>query len=282
MAQKSNAVWIGAIVIVAVLTVIELISLRENGHTADKTNNKTLTGSSATSASPLQDAGQVDMESTKTTETSEQYSVMTDRPEPDTRSEPEAVPDENADFDGQQTDIAANTGNPLNKKTEADLDEMAETANRQTHSMNSNTDAAAEETLARVEIDGVTPAPPTEDQFADTPPLSEGREEKSPTQPADQSTIKEHLAAAQAAFDKLRMTTPAGDNAYDHYQTVLAMDPDNAEAHAGIQEIVDMYIYLIYKAIAEGQLTTARKYLLRAENIQPDSPELKNLRTKTD
>ena len=78
------------------------------------------------------------------------------------------------------------------------------------------------------------------------------------------------------------MTTPAGDNAYEHYLSVLAIDPDNAEAHAGIEKMVDMYIYFTEKAIVEDQLNTARVYLQRAEHLRPGSPKLKNLRAELD
>jgi len=49
-----------------------------------------------------------------------------------------------------------------------------------------------------------------------------------PPKPAtDDRSIQSHLAAAEAAIAALRLTTPAENNAYRHYQAVLARDPEN-------------------------------------------------------
>jgi len=91
-------------------------------------------------------------------------------------------------------------------------------------------------------------------------------------------TIKRHLAAAEKDVAALRLTTPDGSNAYQHYQAVLAVAPGHTQALEGIQRIVDQYVWLIRKAVQEGRLDRARRYLDRAEAISPSAPSLRSLR----
>jgi len=90
--------------------------------------------------------------------------------------------------------------------------------------------------------------------------------------------IEQHLAAAENAFNNLKMMTPPGDNAYEHYQAVLAIDPNNAAAQAGIQKMVDKYVGLAQNAVASGNPSKARVFVQRAETLSPGSPKLTNLR----
>ncbi len=91
-------------------------------------------------------------------------------------------------------------------------------------------------------------------------------------------SVQEHLDAAEKAIAALRLTTPEEDSAYKHYMAVLAIDSGNAEAAAGLEKIVDMYIYFYNEALAEGKPGAANVYLQRAENVMPDSPKLRNIR----
>ncbi len=93
-------------------------------------------------------------------------------------------------------------------------------------------------------------------------------------------TIQSHLAAAEAAITALRLTTPPENNAYRHYQAVLALDPENAEAQAGVQRIVDMYVWLIEKAIAKRRFRRAALYLARAETVSPNAPKLRRVQSE--
>ena len=98
--------------------------------------------------------------------------------------------------------------------------------------------------------------------------------------PTGDGTIQSHLAAAEAAIAALRLTTPEENNAYRHYQAVLALDPESAEARAGIQHIVDLYVWLIDEAIAERHFRRAAIYLARAEAVSPNAPGLKRVRAE--
>jgi len=106
------------------------------------------------------------------------------------------------------------------------------------------------------------------------------KQQNLPGKPIDAGLVKRHLAAAEKAMKAGRLTTPLKDNAYSYYRMILAMEPDNAEALAGLQKIVDRYVQFIGKARTEGRFNDATLYLQRAESVLPDDPELQSIRTE--
>lgn len=111
-------------------------------------------------------------------------------------------------------------------------------------------------------------------------PRPQSMPQNSPVQPIDEGLIKKYLAAAEKAMAAERFTTPARDNAYKYYQMVLAMEPNNTEALAGLQRMVERYIQFIEKSKAEGKLDAAKLYLQRAESVLPDEPKLQKIRAE--
>ena len=96
----------------------------------------------------------------------------------------------------------------------------------------------------------------------------------------DKGSVKGYLAAAKKAMKAVRFTTPSGDNAYKYYKMVLAIEPGNAEALAGLQKIVDRYAGFIRKSKAEGKLDTAKRALQKAESVLPNNPKLHRIRAE--
>lgn len=86
--------------------------------------------------------------------------------------------------------------------------------------------------------------------------------------------ISELLANAQRALSTNRLTVPSGDNAYAYYQAVLARDPNNAKARAGVQRIVQRYRLLAQRRLDKGEMGSARKFASRGLQIQPNDQEL--------
>jgi len=85
------------------------------------------------------------------------------------------------------------------------------------------------------------------------------------------------LAKAEAALAKGRLTFPAEDNAYDRFQAVLIIDPNNAAARAGLQVILIQYAEKVRKAMAASQPAQARNLLAEAESYYPQSRLLDSL-----
>ncbi len=103
-------------------------------------------------------------------------------------------------------------------------------------------------------------------------------------QPAEQkpstlSGIEESLLKqAQEAFRKARYTTPQHNNAYDKFHSVLLLNPDNAQARAGLQAILLRYSRLVRTALESGRVKAASAYLHQAELFYPANALLMDLK----
>jgi hypothetical protein len=85
--------------------------------------------------------------------------------------------------------------------------------------------------------------------------------------------IQESLGRPVALSD-YRLTTPATHSAYYYYQQVLALDPDNSQATAGVSLIAERYLELATKAFDRGQEKKAQQYVTLSLRIKNDHPEL--------
>lgn len=91
--------------------------------------------------------------------------------------------------------------------------------------------------------------------------------------------IQRLLDAATRALMENRLTTPAGDNAFQLYKSVLVIDPDNAAAHSGIEAIRQRYLHWLDKALAENKTTAAQMYWQKARSVGVDVPTLSSYET---
>ncbi|MBF0368905.1 MAG: hypothetical protein HQL52_05530 [Magnetococcales bacterium] len=80
--------------------------------------------------------------------------------------------------------------------------------------------------------------------------------------PAQQ--IAQLLSQAEADMAAKRLTKPVGGSAFDRFQEVLALDPNQATAKLGMAQIVDRYIAMAEKAQDEQRFGDAESYLERA------------------
>lgn len=86
------------------------------------------------------------------------------------------------------------------------------------------------------------------------------------------------LAEAETAFRAGYLTEPAHDNAYDRFQSVLMLNPDNSVARAGVQAILLNYTDRIRNALKEGHGGFAASLLHKAELYYPANPLLMDLK----
>ena len=91
--------------------------------------------------------------------------------------------------------------------------------------------------------------------------------------------IQRLLDAATRALMENRLTTPAGDNAFQLYKSVLVIDPDNAAAHSGIEAIRQRYLHWLDKALAENKTTAAQMYWQKARSVGVDVSTLSSYET---
>ena len=87
-----------------------------------------------------------------------------------------------------------------------------------------------------------------------------------------------YLRLARQALDDYRLTTPENYNAYDYYRRILADEPDNAAALAGVARIADTYADLTQRELDQFHYRKARTHLERGLAVDPDNERLLQLR----
>ena len=94
----------------------------------------------------------------------------------------------------------------------------------------------------------------------------------SPTSRIDAApTIAANLLSAQAALATGRITEPAEDSALYYLSVVLALDPSNAIAREGVQDIATNLCEQVKTFMLEGRLAEAGIALERARRLSKDS-----------
>lgn len=89
------------------------------------------------------------------------------------------------------------------------------------------------------------------------------------------------FAQGRQALEDYRLLTPARDCAYHYFQEILKLEPDNKEAHAGIEQIVERYVLLTNRAVEKQDEINADRYISRGLSLQPDNSELLALRERS-
>ena len=82
--------------------------------------------------------------------------------------------------------------------------------------------------------------------------------------------IGELLRVAAEHVEALRLTTPVTENAYENYQQILSMEPENEDAARGLEVIVIRYVTLANTALSNGELDKVRRYLDSATRVLPE------------
>ena len=98
--------------------------------------------------------------------------------------------------------------------------------------------------------------------------------------PAEQDEVSRLLAAAEADLEARRLTSPAGNNAWEKYQQVLGLSPANPAAMAGMERVIGSYLELFGAALEQEDIEQAESYLSRIRDLHPDSPALAEARQR--
>ncbi len=126
-----------------------------------------------------------------------------------------------------------------------------------------------------------TSVPPVAGPAAEPPGVNGVGEKKEPDLTPDSSAqrIAELLAEAEADFRALRLTSPAGRNALARYRQVLALDPDNPTAQAGVRRIGERYRQWAEGALRTRDLPKARRYVAAGASVDSQLPWLERVRS---
>ena len=105
-------------------------------------------------------------------------------------------------------------------------------------------------------------------------PSADKAEIEQPALTAEEVEVARLLAAAEANLKAQRLTSPAGDNAWDNYMRVLELIPAHPEAVTGTKRVIGSYMELFGAAVEKEAFDKAAEYLSRIRDLHPDSPML--------
>lgn len=94
---------------------------------------------------------------------------------------------------------------------------------------------------------------------------------------AAQSPIAKELALADAAFAAGKYLEPPGESALDLYRSALSIDPNNAQAKAGVQQVAGKILERAETALTAEKLEDAVTALEQARDIDPTNSRLQFL-----
>jgi Mg-chelatase subunit ChlD len=97
-----------------------------------------------------------------------------------------------------------------------------------------------------------------------------------PTEPdaATEAQVAALLREGAALFAAQKLTTPEGEAAVDRFRAVLALQPGNHHALAGLRRIADTYAGWAETNLARGNATKAAGYLARAVSVDSQRADL--------
>lgn len=98
--------------------------------------------------------------------------------------------------------------------------------------------------------------------------------------PEAQAKIERLLATAEAHFRGGRLVSPQGNNAYEAYQMILAIDPNHAAALQGITDVKSRFFKRAQLLDLESQRTDVEKHLALAEQLFPGDDRVELLRSR--
>ena len=94
---------------------------------------------------------------------------------------------------------------------------------------------------------------------------------------ADAASVTERLKQADAAFERGELLAPAATSAATLYQQVLASDPNDPRALAGMDRVVNSVLTSAEQSILAGRLDAASASVEAARKLQPDNVRIEFL-----
>ena len=95
-------------------------------------------------------------------------------------------------------------------------------------------------------------------------------------------SVADLLSAARDAYAQHRLVAPAGDNAMEYYEAVLAKDPENQVAKDALRETFPFGVPDVEKAISQNNFAEANREIDVLSKADPTNYTLTLLRSKLD
>ena len=89
--------------------------------------------------------------------------------------------------------------------------------------------------------------------------------------------VERLLGMCRAHFTADRLTAGVGGTAVECYLEVLSRDPANMEAEAGLRRVFDKYAAWGHAALERGDVSKARRYVKKLQELNPESQEVAEL-----
>lgn len=96
------------------------------------------------------------------------------------------------------------------------------------------------------------------------------------------SKVDQLLILAYKRMDSLQLSYPQGDSALRYFHDILALEPDNMAAQAGMRQIVRWYIRKAEESLDQGNSEQARRYIYRGRMINREHPKLVALQRRSE
>ena len=96
----------------------------------------------------------------------------------------------------------------------------------------------------------------------------------------EQAKVKRLMAVAEAHFKVGRLVSPQGSNAFEAYQLVLHVDPQQAEALEGINRVKNRFFKRAQLLALEGRREDVEKHLELAQKLFPNDDRIMLLRNR--
>jgi serine/threonine protein kinase len=97
---------------------------------------------------------------------------------------------------------------------------------------------------------------------------------------AQEAQIQDLLAAAKTQYAAGALWQPTGSSAADSYRAILTMQPQRAEALAGMQRVADVLADEAEDAEASGNLDSSRQLIDQVQSLQPFHRKLPALQAR--
>ena len=92
--------------------------------------------------------------------------------------------------------------------------------------------------------------------------------------------IADFLDHGRRTLKRNQLLFPENNSAYHYFQRVLELDPGNADALHGIEQIVARYMRLATEALDNNDKDNAERYIARGFRVKPDDKGLQALRER--
>ena len=126
--------------------------------------------------------------------------------------------------------------------------------------------------------------PPTQPQSATSRPLYQPSARLGPpsavgeSEPQRDEVVRALAWLAKTSLKEGRLTAPPADNAHYYYSRLLALDPLDERAQAGIAAIAERYVVLAEKDFVREDIAAAQAHIKAGLQVQPHNEGLLKLR----